>query len=215
MAIVIVYLISVSIPLIIGIYGYRRLKIDMKLLLALIVLAFCVEVLTFCMSWEKIDTVWVHNIYLPFEYILIALIFSKWHDNVKFGKLIIYSIPVYILLHILSQVRMGDINQINSFSISLSCTLFVCISAYTLLILLKADIGSIYQDYKFWACSALLIYAAGSIAFWAFSKIIISFILYYIFLCVNAVAYFLFAAAFWIHFKHQLPSAPDSDLRVE
>ena len=203
MPIYIAYLISVLIPIIIGAYGYRRLKSDMKILLALIGLAFCVEIFTFYLSQNKISTIWVHNIYLPFEYILIAFIFSKWYRNFKFGTIVTYSIPVYILFHVLSLVKLGDMNQINSFSISLSCTLFVCISTYALVNLLKDDFGSIYQNYRFWFCSALLVYSAGSIAFWAFSRIIVSFVLFYIHLGVNITAYSLFAGAFWIQIRRE------------
>lgn len=214
MLIVFAYMISVLIPLIIGAFGYRRLKIDMKILLALISLTFFVEIFVFYLSHEKANSIWVHNIYLPLEYILIALIFSKWHQKVIFGNIIMFSIPVFLIIHIVSLIKIGDINQINSFSISLSCTFYVCISTYALINLLKDDFGSIYQDYRFWVCSALLLYSAGSIAFWAFSRIIVSFLLYYIHLGVNIIAYSLFAGAFWKHIQREQSSVSSEDPRV-
>ncbi|MEE8418428.1 MAG: hypothetical protein V3S06_07175, partial [candidate division Zixibacteria bacterium] len=85
------------------------------------------------------------------------------------------------------------------FTTCLSCILYAVISSYTLYQLQKDDSGSLYKDYRFWVSSALLLYSAGSLSFFAFTKLFPN--IWYAHMAVNIVVYLTFAAGFLCHIR--------------
>jgi hypothetical protein len=193
------YLGSVIVPASIGAYGYRQLRFEMKLLLALMVITIAVEGFTLYLAFDQRNTNWVHHIYLPVEYGLIGLIFSRWQKTTFDKNVILFSIPLFVIVCVLSVIVFRNLDQLNVFTTSLSCILYAVISSYTLYHLQKDDSGSLYKDYRFWVSSALLLYSAGSLSFFAFTKIFPN--IWYAHLAVNMVVYITFAIGFLCHIR--------------
>ncbi len=194
-----VYLASLFVPTSIGTYGYRQLKSEMKLLLALMVITIAVESFTFFLAIDQRNTNWVHHIYLPIEYGLIGLIFSRWQKTTFDKNVILFSIPLFVIGGVMSVIVFRNLDQLNVFTTSLSCILYAVISSYTLYQLQKDDSGSLYKDYRFWVSSALLLYSAGSLSFFAFAKLFPN--IWYAHVAVNIVVYFTFAIGFLCHIR--------------
>ncbi len=197
-----VYLASVIVPTSIGAYGYRQLKSEMKLLLALMVITIAVEGFSLYLALNQRNTNWIHQIYLPVEYGLIGLIFSRWQKTTFNKNVILFSIPVFIIVSIVSVIAFHNPDQLNVFTTSLSCILYAAISSYTLYQLQKDDSGSLYKDYRFWVSSALLLYSAGALSFFAFGTLFPSPIIWYAYGVVNIVVYITFAVGFLCHIRH-------------
>lgn len=197
-----VYLGSVIVPTSIGTYGYRRLKFEMKLLLALMVITIAVEGFAFYLAFDQRNQNWVHHIYLPVEYGLIGLIFSRWQKTTFNKNVILFSIPLFVIACVMSVIVFRNLDQLNVFTTSLSCILYAVISSYTLYQLQKDDSGSLYRDYRFWVSSALLLYSAGSLSFFAFMKLFPSPIIWYAHMAVNMVVYITFGVGFVCHIRH-------------
>ena len=194
-----VYLASVIVPTSIGTYGYRQLKFEMKLLLALMVITLAVESFTFYLAIDQRNTNWVHHIYLPVEYGLIGLIFSRWQKTTFNKNVILFSIPLFVIACVMSVIVFRNLDQLNVFTTSLSCILYAVISSYTLYQLQKDDFGSLYKDYRFWVSSALLLYSAGALSFFAFTKLFPN--IWYTHIAVNIVVYITFAVGFLCHIR--------------
>ncbi len=194
-----VYMASVIVPASIGTYGYRQLKFEMKLLLALMVITVAVEGFTFYLAIDGRNNNWVHHIYLPIEYGLIGLIFSRWQKTTFNKNVILFSIPLFVIVCVTSVIAFRNLDQLNVFTTSLSCILYAVISSYTLYQLQKDDSGSLYKDYRFWVSSALLLYSAGSLSFFAFTKLFP--IIWYAHVAVNIVVYITFGAGFLCHIR--------------
>lgn len=197
-----IYLPSLLLPVGTGIYGYRLLKFEMKLFLALFILALAVELVTFYMVIHGHNNVWVHSLYLPFEYALICLIFSRWQNGTIVKYAMLYSVPIFIVIEVLGLLFFPDIASLNLFAISLSCILYAVISSYTLIQLQFTDYGRLYRDHRFWMSSALLIYSTGCLSFYVFISIFPELPIYYIFLGVNAVSYILYMVGFLCNIRH-------------
>ena len=194
-----VYMASVIMPASIGAYGYRHLKFEMKLLLALMVITIAVESFTYYLAIGQRNTNWVHHIYLPVEYGLIGLIFSRWQKTTFNKNVILFSIPLFVIACVISVIVFRNLDQLNVFTTSLSCILYAVISSYTLYQLQKDDSGSLYRDYRFWVSSALLLYSAGALSFFAFTKLFPS--IWYAHMAVNIVVYITFGVGFLCHIR--------------
>lgn len=197
-----IYLASVIVPTSIGTYGYRRLKLEMKLLLALMVITIIVEGFSLYLALNGRNTNWIHHIYLPIEYGLIGLIFSRWQKTTFDRDGILFSIPLFIVVNIISVIAFHNPDQLNALTTSLSCILYAAISSYTLYRLQQDDSGSLYRDCRFWVSSALLLYSAGALSFFAFGKLFPSPIIWYAHAGVNIVVYITFAVGFLCHIRH-------------
>lgn len=199
MSLYIVYMASVMAPASIGIYGYRQLKSEMKLLLALMVITIAVDSFTLYLAIDGRNTNWVHHIYLPVEYGLIGLIFSRWQKTTFNKNVILFSIPLFVIACVMSVIVFRNLDQLNVFTTSLSCILYAVISSYTLYHLQKDDSGSLYKDYRFWVSSALLLYSAGALSFFVFTKVWPD--VWYAHLGVNVIVYITFAIGFLCHIR--------------
>jgi len=198
------YLPSILLPISVGAFGYRRLKTDMKLILSLFVITLIVESISLVVAYEGHNNNWIHYIYLPIEYSLIAVVFCMWQSGAVLKKIIIYSVPIFILANIGSIIFLKGISQMNNLANSLSCILYVCIASYTLFNLQVDDSGLMSGNYRFWVCSALLLYAAGSLSVYAFTEIIVSYMVYYVHLAVNIIANYLYMVGFLCHIRRRI-----------
>jgi hypothetical protein len=199
LAFLIVYWISILIPAAIGGLHFKRLELEMKLLFALITVALTVEVATYPLAVYGHNTNWLHNLYLIIELLMIGFIYSRWQDNRSLGNWILGVFCAVVFFHIVSIIFVLDINEMNSFMMTLSCILYAVISALTLYFLQMKDTGSIYRNHIFWVSSGLLIYAAGCLSYFAFAKIMVSDMVWNFHIIVNILAYCLFSAGFLCH----------------
>ncbi|UCE65348.1 MAG: hypothetical protein JSU85_10785 [Candidatus Zixiibacteriota bacterium] len=145
----------------------------MKLLLLLIVIIGITESIAFYFS-EILhrDYHWVHHLYLPIEYTIITLIFSSWIKNALYAKLLRNSIPFFWAFSILNSFFLQNLNELNSYPITLSLIVYTVISLYVLFQIMSEDTGHIIKNHIFWISSGLLIFSAGDLAYFAFYSLI-------------------------------------------
>lgn len=187
------------IPTVIGILFFKKLELEMKLLFVLIAIALVVELATYFLAISGHNTNRVHNIYLLIEISIIGFIFSRWQEGSSAGNWVFGIALLAVSLHIISILFFLSMNEMNSNMMTLSCIFYSAISALTLYSLQKKDTGSIYRNHLFWVSSALLIYSAGSLSFFAFNKILQSIMVWYVHITVNIAAYCLFSVGLLCH----------------
>jgi len=166
--------VSSAAPLGTGIFTFRRLSADMRLLVLLFLLTTLVEGITFYQALTGVNSHWLHFIYTPISYGLLVYVFSGWqaNDKVKWGSLA--SIPIFLAICVWNIVIQHRLDTINDFTQSLANVILVLFASYTFLWLLAEDLGSIYRDYRFWISAAVLIYSAGSLGYFVMHNIISS-----------------------------------------
>jgi hypothetical protein len=187
---------SVLIPLVTGLILFSRLSSELKLLLFLFFIAAAVEGCTFYLAMNDQNPYWIHHIYMPFEYAMIALIFSFWQRKSWEKKLLRLSIPPFIILCLWDILNGGDLKDLNAFTASVAYTLYVGISSYTLVNLNHGSNQSIAGDCRFWIATALLIYSAGGIAYFSFHDMVVTNYLIEIWVIhtvLNIIAYVLYS----------------------
>jgi len=145
----------------------------MKLLLLLIAAIGITESITFYFSQIlRRDYHWVHHIYLPIEYTVLTIIFSSWIKNLLYTKLLRFSIPFFWAFSIFNSFLLQNLNELNSYPITLSLIIYTVMSLYILFQIMSEDTGHIIKNHIFWISSGLLIFSAGDLAYFAFYSLI-------------------------------------------
>jgi hypothetical protein len=160
------------IPISTGLWGFSKLRIELKLLLAILLISILVDGYTFFEFYQQGNGHWAHHLYAPTEYCFLAAMFSFWQPNPKARKLILLSIPVFVLISIISIILLRHLTLLNDFTASLASALYVIISLYTLIKIQEDDKGSILKDYRFWICAAVMVYYSAALAYFAFLNLI-------------------------------------------
>lgn len=160
------------VPFVFGLYLYRYLDSDMKLLLSLFTIVLLVDAILFYMSFNQINNLWLLHIFTLIEYSFLILVFASWQKNAFLKRCLRLSIPLFALIWFASKLFLEGFNQIDNFTSSLESMLLVGVSAYTLYDLSKEYLFTIYKEYRFWVAGAVLIYFTGNQLFFALSNII-------------------------------------------
>lgn len=181
---------------IIGISRYNRLTSDMKLLFFFMVATFIVESFSLYLAYYRGNNNWLHNIFLPIQYVMLVAVFQKWQRNKIIRNIFLLSVPVFLIADMVSIIAISGFYNMNGVALSLSCVFYAAISSFTLYNLEQNDSGLIYRDYRFWICSGLLIYSAGNLSFFAFIKLFPSYEIWYIHIVVNIATYILYGIGF-------------------
>ncbi len=156
-------------PLTAGIIKYKHLNREMKLLVILLIVIGIVETSTFIMGViYLVDYHWLHHIYAPVEYGILAYIFSFWVRPRIIRKVLLISIPCLVVISIVNTFYFQNLTEFNSNTITLMQVLYSMMSSYALYILMKKDYGNIYRNYIFWVASGVLIFSTGDLAYFAF-----------------------------------------------
>ena len=161
---------SCVIPLSIGVLRYHRLRLEMRLLLLLFASMALVEALSFYQAYNYRGTIWLFHLYTPVEYSLLALVFSFWQKRAFLRKMLLYSIPLFVLICVGSELFLATSNNFDNFTASLESVLLVAISSFTLLGINLEDGGNILGDPRFWVGTAVLIYFAGNLMIFGLSE---------------------------------------------
>lgn len=161
------------IPLSAGIVYFRRLDYQMKLLAILMAFSGVSETLSFFLS-EFSGTLYfsVYHIFLPIEYTFFAIIFSAWIKNRFYSKLVIYSIPFIWAFAIFNSLFIQNLNELNSYPITLALIIYTMITLYVLYRVMSEDLGQILKNHIFWVSTGLLIFSAGDLAYFAFNPLV-------------------------------------------
>jgi hypothetical protein len=190
---------SVLVPLTTGLVLFRRLDADLRLFLLLFAIAAAVEGYTFYQVMHTRNAYWVYHIYMPIEYVVIAIVLSSWQQNYMARRLIRLSIPLFVVLCLWDILGGGDLNDLNALTASIAYTLYVGMSAYTLVNLDYQNIRSTLSDYRFWIGTALLVYSAGGLAYFSFHDTIVADYLIQIWIIhgvLNILAYLMYSVGF-------------------
>lgn len=204
----IIYWMSLLVPVIIGVYGYRRLRPEMKLLLGLFAFALFIDILSYFVASAGRSNNWLHYLYFPVECAIIALIFTRWQTNSLARKLIVFAAAFIILFHVISAIFLVDIRYLNSYAMTLLCLFYAVLSSYSLYELQRDDIGTLFEDYRFWVSAALFLYSGAELVYFAFNNIFLKSGLWYAHILVNIVTYAIFTVGFICNIRrYRLPGA--------
>ncbi len=200
-----IFVASAAIPVAVGMFTYRKQARAMKILFLLIAIIALVEGYTLYQALHNNDYEWIHFVYMPVEYGLFALIFYYWQDNKWIKQILLWSIFAFAIICLANALALHNFSRTNSFVASVACSLYVPITTYTLYNLQKNTSGAILKDPRFWVSSALLLYSAGALSYFAFMELLpdrLIIIAWYFHGALGILTNLLYAEGFICQFRH-------------
>jgi hypothetical protein len=173
-----------AVPIIIGLFRFKRFHLEMKLILLWFFLAMACDWYVFWMMLAHKTANWTRYYYIPTEYAIIAYVFSRWTINEGIKRILVLSIPIFIAICVISALAKDSLLFNDNITLPFSCLLYAIISLYTLISLIYENYTLIYKSHIFWICAGLLLYSASGVIFYSLSN----YYPLYIYFQINAVA---------------------------
>lgn len=202
-------IVSSAVPLVVGLYYYRLLIREMKILVLYLSISFIFELSLFFYGSFGINNLWLIQVWTIIEYIFFVILFSFWIQEGKFRKMLIYSTIPFIIFYITDIVLLSEVDKFNNYSRSVECLIFSGVAGYALYDLSKAHTGSLWQNFRFYLILAVFLYFTGSLMIYALSNLVIEYAFnialqfFMIPLVLNSISYFLFAGGILCQVKTQ------------
>lgn len=159
-----IYLIILSISLVLSIFSHKKDK-ALYVFPFLLSAALLADVGATVLNHFNINYFILYHIYLPIEYISLSIYFYLTIRNVIIKKIILYSIPLFVLLSILFSLEVVVVSKYPNFQTNIECLLLIVwatIAIFTIEV--KEDISILLLP-VFWICVGILIYQCGVFTF--------------------------------------------------
>jgi hypothetical protein len=141
----------------------KKLKPELKILGAYFVVCLIAGLFEILLASKGINNLWIFHYFTPIEYALLMFMFYSWNQRSPVGKLILYSIPIFIGLWLMGSFWLANPADTFSYAYPVSEVLLVLVSSYTLIRIERLEKSSLLDMPEFWASSGTLIYFGGTI----------------------------------------------------
>ncbi len=102
-----------------------------------------------------------YHFYIPIEYSLVTFYFSRLLQIAKLKKLLLLSIPFFIIFGLIISIYFEGINDFPSWQYNIEGTLIIIWCVISLFNLPLNPIVSIFKNFQFWFCIAFMIMFSG------------------------------------------------------
>ncbi len=197
---------SVLLPLGLSIFQFNKLKGSALYLFYLLIGSFLADVASYFLSRNAVNTYWIANGYLLFQFIFLAVIYYAEFNNSKLIKGIIFLFVVFFFCNLLA---VQGLFVFNTYSNSIAGLILIAISLYYFYFLLHhLPQEDIYKIPLFWISFSVLFYYGGTLILFLtnnffVSKFVQSLRLVWILhnFC-NIVKNLLFTIALWHNYRN-------------
>lgn len=163
-------LFSAMFPLLPGLLLWKHLSMEMKYLLLYCFVASVTNLIGHYLGAHHRNNLWLAHVYTLVEYGLLATIFASWQTNPLLKNILLWSVPIFLLLGIISIFFMADLRHFNDYSRPLAGMMLVLAAAYTLFEQ-NLDLGRpLILKPQFWISTASLLYFGGTLVLYALSN---------------------------------------------
>lgn len=193
----------VVIPILMGIIRFRVFSGHHKALFVLLMIALCIDIISYVFWENNMKTALVFRIYTLLEFALLSYYFIK----IVRRKAITVSMKIvfcgFVLVTILDATLQG-VMSMDNYSIAIESIVFILYSIIAMLLMIKEAVHqNIFDASEFWIIIAVLIYFAGNLFVFVFSNYLLrgspqGFVqLWGINSVLNIMFYTLIAISFW------------------
>ncbi|RPH33437.1 MAG: hypothetical protein EHM93_04845 [Bacteroidales bacterium] len=159
-----IYLILLFISLILSIFCYKKDR-ALYLFPFLLSAAFLSDIGATILKHFHANYFFLYHIYLPIEYSLLAYYFYLTIRNVWAKRIVLYSIPIFIVFSIMFSLEVVIISKYPNFQTNIECLLLVVWATIAIFTIEVKEDVSILSLPVFWICVAILIYQCGIFTF--------------------------------------------------
>ena len=156
------YYLSLSFPLIAGLFFIRTIPPRMKVFFAVIVLAFVNETAALIMTMNRGNNYLLYQVYFFLEFFMWAWLFLQWYQRPLIRRIMIVGFICFGAFWLYINLFFGPGNNLNNLALILGSMFLLMLSGYTLLALFSNKKTDIRYDYRFWVISGLMLNFAGN-----------------------------------------------------
>jgi len=147
------------------VYFRKRLTHELRVLAVYLILSLLSLTGQIYLALNHINNYWLLYLFSPIEFGLLMYVFYLWNRNSFVGKMMLYSIPLYIGGWGLGILLSGSASNTFTYMSPISAAGLVLVSSYTLLSIERAEGSPVLGNPSFWISSATLIYFGSTIVF--------------------------------------------------
>ena len=159
-----IYLTILFISLVLSIFSYKKDK-ALYLFPFLLSAALLSDLVATVLKYFGFNYFFLYHIYLPIEYSLLAYYFYLTIRNVQIKRVILYSIPIFIVFSLMFSLEIVLISKYPNFQTIIECLLLVTWATIAIFTIEVKEDVSILSLPVFWICVAILIYQCGVFTF--------------------------------------------------
>ena len=167
----ILYYSSNLVPFLYGIYYYRELTKEIKILIWFFLFVILYEALAYYFMLRG-NNLWMVHFYLPIEFGIWMIVISSWQKSKLLKKALIYIVPIYALFSIINSTYVERLTDFPSHSLSLEAIVLIGICVYTIFILSRDEESLVTSDGRFWILFGRLFSSLTTLMMWPLSNLL-------------------------------------------
>ncbi len=145
----------------IGLISYSKIPKELKLFLLLVILSVSLDTLSIYQYFTSYSSPLIYQIFIPIELITIMYIISKWQLNIISSKIFVYLALFYLVFWFILKIFIEPFNSFSYLSSTISASIIILSSGYTLFIVLFNTKGKLITNSRFWFLVSFIIYYSG------------------------------------------------------
>lgn len=152
----------ICVPLLIGFTRFRRLGVEQKILVIVVLIALINELLATHLRMRGINNYWVYHLYVPLSFVFVVRIYREVLSS-SFGRRFFDLLSIgFLLLAIFNSLFLQSIEVFNSNAISLSSIVYIALAiAYFYQLLRNTAFQGLGRTPMFWLNAGILISYSG------------------------------------------------------
>jgi len=176
---------STALPLLIGVYRWRLVSRELRILIIYLFFGLTVEILSmwFIKSY-LIDLGLIHS-YILIEFIFIMSIIICWQESSEMKRWLQVLLFLYILFWSIAKLTFEPLNGLYSLTASVSNVLLALCAGYTLFMVIGNRMQSLFYYRSFWILLSFILYYAGTLILSALQGFLIHYSREDIFLAIS------------------------------
>jgi hypothetical protein len=157
-------IVSPIIPISAGIYISKKTNREIKILLALLVFGFIIDIFSLWRlhSYPQFGPILVH-IYILFNYILVMIITYSWQESPRVKILLKTIIVLYIVFWFITKFTFEPMKGLYYFTANVSNVIVILSTGYTLFIVVDKRVQPLLTYQRFWILLSFVLYNTGTL----------------------------------------------------
>jgi hypothetical protein len=162
------YITLMFIAFLLSVYTWKKFDRKVIYIVIVLLLALIAEFIVIILKKQKIPYVFIYHFYIPVEYTLFSLFFRTKTVNKKIDRLILYSIPLYLVTSIILSFFFYHFKEYPSLNFNIEGFLIIIWSVWLLNSFDEFEETSIFMKPALWLCMGLIVFYAGNFIFNAY-----------------------------------------------
>jgi hypothetical protein len=162
-------------PFLGGLFKFKHLKRDTKILFAFFTVALITEAIVKILAYNKINNLWLFHVFTIVEYSFWVIVFSFWQKEHNVKKILKVSILIFAIIWLVNLIfSIERFSEYNNVSRSIESILLTAIALFTIYNSYLESYVELYKNYIFCFSIGVLIYFSGNFLFFSLGSSIVN-----------------------------------------